>query len=333
MSPRIMLTSFGYHDSGGGTIVPRHVAQELARRGWHVTVFHAAVGRTEDAEPYAVRTWDDAGVRLIGVFNRPHGLFDLGNPRREIDDPPVTRAFAEALDEYRPEVVHFHNLHNLGAALIDESAARGIPSYFSTHNYWLACPRAYLYTDELELCHGPADGGAACAACVRSTDTAGHRERLTEIRSRFERGVSVCMAVSEAVKRTLVSAGYPEAMIDVVRQAMPAAEAVWERLGRERTPGRVGGPLHLGFFGSAYAHKGPQLLVEAAQSVAADVRVTIYGEVPPKFAERLQRMDARGVVDVRGAFGPDDLPALLAEVDAAVMPSIWWDCAPLMAAE
>ena len=53
MSPRIMLTSFGYHDSGGGTIVPRHVAQELARRGWDVTVFHAAVGRTEDDEPYA----------------------------------------------------------------------------------------------------------------------------------------------------------------------------------------------------------------------------------------------------------------------------------------
>ena len=154
-----MLTSFGYHDSGGGTIVPRRVAQELARRGWDVTVFHAAVGRTEDAEPYGVRTWDDDGVRLIGVFNRPHGLFDLGNPRREVDDPPITRAFAEALDEHRPDVVHFHNLHNLGAALIDESAARGIPSYFSTHNYWLACPRAYLYTEELELCHGPADGG------------------------------------------------------------------------------------------------------------------------------------------------------------------------------
>ena len=45
--PRILLTSFGYNDSGGGTIVPRHVSQELARRGYDVTVFHAAVGRLE----------------------------------------------------------------------------------------------------------------------------------------------------------------------------------------------------------------------------------------------------------------------------------------------
>jgi len=328
-----MLTSFGYHDSGGGTIVPRHVAQELARRGWDVTVFHAAVGRTEDAEPYAVRTWDDGDVRLIGVFNRPHGLFDLGNPRREIDDPPITRAFAEALDEYRPEVVHFHNLHNLGAALIDESAARGIPSYFSTHNYWLACPRAYLYTEELELCHGPADGGAACAACVRSADTAGHRERLTEIRSRFERGVSVCMAVSEAVKRTLVSAGYPEAMIDVVRQAMPQEQQIWEALGRDRAPGRVGERLTAGFFGSAYPHKGPSVLVEAAGLASADIAVRIHGEVPGSFAEHLQALDHRGRVEICGAFSHDRLPELLATVDVAVIPSLWWDCAPLMVAE
>ena len=30
---RIVLTSFGYNDSGGGTIVPAPVSQELARRG------------------------------------------------------------------------------------------------------------------------------------------------------------------------------------------------------------------------------------------------------------------------------------------------------------
>src|SRR5262245_38183668 len=42
-STRIMLTSYGYNDSGGGTIVPRALARELTVRGWDVTVFHAAV--------------------------------------------------------------------------------------------------------------------------------------------------------------------------------------------------------------------------------------------------------------------------------------------------
>jgi glycosyltransferase involved in cell wall biosynthesis len=330
---RILLTSFGYNDGGGGTIVPRLLSRELVRRSWDVTVFHAAVGRVEPGRPYQVREWHEDGVRLVGVHNRPHGLLDLGNPRREIDDPPITRAYAETLERVRPDVVHFHNLHNLGAALIDETAARGIPSYFSTHNYWLLCPRNYLFTETLDLCDGPSHGGGACASCVHSTDRTGYEERLSEIRSRFIRGVSVCLAVSEAMKRTLVRGGYPPEMIDVVRQAMPQDAAIWERVGRDRRPGRVGRRLVVGFFGSAYPHKGPGLLVEAAQHVDSDIAVRIHGEVPAPFADQLRAADRRGVVGITGRFAHEELPELLAAVDVAVIPSVWWDCAPLMVAE
>jgi glycosyltransferase involved in cell wall biosynthesis len=329
---RIVMTSFGYNDSGGGTIVARQVSQELARRGYDVTVFHAAVGQVEPAQPYQVREWWQDGVRLVGVFNRPHGLLDLGHPDREVDDPPITRAFAELLDRIRPDAVHFHNLHNLGAALIDEAAVRGIRSVFTTHNYWLACPRGYLFTDRLDLCEGPGDG-RKCAVCVGSADAEGYRRRLTEIRGRFARGVDVCLAVSEAMRSTLVNAGYPPEMIDVVPQAMPEDGDIWEALGRDRRPGRLGAELVVGFFGSALPQKGPSLLVQAAQHTAARIRVRIHGEVPEAFARRLAAQDRRGVVEICGAFAHDDLPRLLADVDVAVIPSAWWDCAPLMVSE
>ncbi len=329
---RIMLTSFGYNDSGGGTIVPRYLSRELVRRGWDVTVFHAAVGRIEGAPAYAVKRWYEDGVRLIGVYNRPHGLLDLGNAQREIDDPPITRAFAEALDRHRPEVVHVHNLHNLGAGLLDEIAARGIRAHFSTHNYWLICPRNYLYTEQLDLCHGPADRGAACATCVGSPDRRGYQERLSEVRTRFRRSIDTCLAVSEAMKRTLVSNGYPAEMIDVVSQAMPQEERIWQHLGAERQPGRAGTTLTVGFFGSAYPHKGPSLLIEAAQRCQAEVRVEIHGDAQPQFAAHLRAL-RRGVVTVMGAFDHESLSDRLAGVDVAVIPSLWWDCAPLMVAE
>ncbi len=166
---KLLITAFGWNDSGGGTTVPRLAAKELARRGWDVTVFHAAVKPTERPLPYEVLEWEEDHVRLIGVHNRPHGLFDLGHPQRELDDPPITDAFAAALERVEPDVVHFHNLHNLGAALIDQAAARGLPAYFTTHNYWLVCPRAYLLTGEGAICPGPGDG-ARCASCTGSHD-------------------------------------------------------------------------------------------------------------------------------------------------------------------
>jgi glycosyltransferase involved in cell wall biosynthesis len=329
---RLMMTAFGWNDSGGGTIVPRLAAKELARRGWEVTVFHAATGPTESGLPYEVVESEQDGVKLIAVHNRAHGIWDLRNPLRELDDPPITAAFAAALDRVRPDAVHFHNLHNLGAALMDQAAARGLPAFFSTHNYWLICPRAYLITGGGEICAGPGDG-SACASCVHSAETEAHRLRLDGIRARFERGVGACLTVSEAVRRTLLGAGYPAETLDVVRQGMPHDSEIWDRLGRERKPGRVGEQLTVAFLGSAYPHKGPQLLVEAAQHTEAQLRVQIHGEIPDAFAAQLLQLDQRGVVELCGPFQPSEIDRVLAGVDVAALPSIWWDCAPLAAAE
>ena len=89
----------------------------------------------------------------------------------------------------------------------------------------------------------------------------------------------------------------------------------------------------MGFFGSAYPHKGPSLLIEAAQRCDAEIRVEIHGDAQPQFAEHLRALDRRGVVTVLGAFDHDNLADRLAGVDVAVIPSLWWDCAPLMVAE
>lgn len=329
---RLLMTAFGFNDSGGGTTVPRLAAKELARRGWDVTVFHAAVKPTESKRPYEIREWVEDGVKLIGVHNRPHGLFDLGNPEREIDDPAISAAFAQTLDRIGPEVVHFHNLHNLGASLIDHVAARGLPAYFTTHNYWLICPRVYLLTDAGSICAGPGDG-SACAACVGSPDTGGHQQRLAEVRTRAERGLTAILAVSDAVRRTLLNAGYPSDLVDTVRQAMPHDSEIWERVGAQRRPGRVGERLTVAFLGSAYPHKGPQLLIEAAQRTQAQLNVKVLGEVPARFADQLRALDRRGVVELSGSFSPSEIPALLSGVDAVALPSLWWDCAPLAAAE
>ncbi len=330
---RLMMTSFGFNDAGGGTIVPRFAAKELANRGWDVTVFYAAVQPLPGRPPYALSEREEDGVRLIGVHNRPSGFLDLGHPEREVDDPQITASFAAALDRAKPDVIHFHNLHNLGAGLLDVAASRGIPSYFTTHNYWLVCSRLYLMKGDGSLCAGPGNRGADCASCVGSHDGFAYEDRLAQIRGRFSRAITACMAVSPAVRATLVNQGYPPDAIDVVRQGLPAAERVWERLGRDRAPGRQGGPLVIGFFGSAYWHKGPQLLVEAAQLTGADVKIQIHGEIPDRIAQQLRAMDRRGVVEMTGHFHAGDLPGLLAGVDAAAMPSMWWDCAPLMADE
>ncbi len=214
--------------------------------------------------------------------------------------------------------------------------ARGVPSYFTTHNYWLVCPRAYLLRGDNSLCGGPGDAGADCATCIGGDAAApeAYKHRLATIREAFSRGITACLAVSHGVRRTLIDQGYPAEALDVVRQSVPAEELAWERVGRDRAPGRVEDrALTVGFFGSVYAHKGAQLLVQAAQLVDAPLRVEIHGEVSDAMANRLRALDVRGVVEICGKFAAAELPDHLAGVDVAALPSLWWDCAPLVAGE
>jgi glycosyltransferase involved in cell wall biosynthesis len=332
---KLLMTAFGWNDSGGGTMLPRFAARELVRRGWDVTVFYAAVEPDPSGVPYALSEREDGGVRLVGVHNRPHGLLDHGRPDRELDDAPITAAFADVMDRFAPDVVHFHNLHNLGAALLDVAAVRGVPSYFTTHNYWLVCPRAYLLRGDNSLCGGPGDAGADCATCVGAeAQGPAYADRLATIRDAFSRSITTCLTVSHGVRRTLIDQGYPADALDVVRQSVPAEELAWERVGRDRAPGRVKDDvLTVGFFGSVYAHKGAQLLIQAAQLVDAPVRVEIHGEVSVPMQRQLRALDRRGVVEIVGKFTAHELPDRLAQVDVAALPSLWWDCAPLVAGE
>jgi hypothetical protein len=67
--------------------------------------------------------------------------------------------------------------------------------------------------------------------------------------------------------------------------------------------------------------------------VQAPIRVLIHGEVPDAFAPTLRALDAQGLCSLAGTFASEDLERVLAGVDVAVLPSMWWDCAPLAAAE
>ena len=165
---------------------------------------------------------------------------------------------------------------------------------FSTHNYWLDLPAQLpVPRPTLELCDGPGDGGRDCAACVGSRDADGYAGAATELRERFAlRRRPLPGGVRGRCARTLVDGRLdPAEMIDV----LPPGDARGRRRSGRRSaatagPGRRARPLVVGFVGSAYPHKGPQLLVEAAQR--ADwrrSRVRIHGEVSPTSPRRLAR--------------------------------------------
>ncbi|MBU6429139.1 MAG: glycosyltransferase, partial [Cyanobacteria bacterium REEB65] len=326
---RILMVMYDWAGPGGGTILPRSIAKELVRRGHEVLVFYAGTDPMPDHPPYHLHSHQDDGVRLRGIFNKPHQFTDRANPQRDVEDPPILAAFCQVLDEFRPDLVHVHNLHNLSAALLGEIGRRGLRGFFTPHNYWLICPNLYLLGNDLSLCSGPGDG-SRCATCLDHVDKQeAYVARRHQIRDLFAASGLTCLSVSQVVRDILVANGFPAERVAVLYQGHPPTDHLWQSIGSERAPVVPSGPIVFSFIGSALPQKGVHILIHAAQQLKGKFEVRIYGDHHPDSAKTYRQIDPKRVVRLLGPYAYDALPDILRQTHVAIIPSVWFDNAPL----
>ncbi len=117
--------------------------------------------------------------------------------------PSVRRLFARVLDEFKPDIVHFHNIyHQLTPSILWEVKSRGIPAAMTLHDYKVVCPNYLLY-DGSAFCYDCAGGrfyNAVRKRCVRNSRVASavcavelYFHRLVRI---YERAVDVFICPS-----------------------------------------------------------------------------------------------------------------------------------------
>lgn len=332
----VLFTMVGWADEGGGTILPRQIAKALVRRGHRVTVLYAPVEQKPDAPSYHLEASVDEGVRLIGLYNRPSRFNDPLRPDREIEDPVVEQIVAELVAQLKPDVAHLHSLLGFSMALPRALDDAGVPTVFTSHNYWPICPRMYLFRDDLSLCDGPDEDGGNCAPCLGALGQAPlYADRLAAGRTMLGTHVDRHLAVSHRVAELYARAGHDPARIHVLHQQPEPVDSLWAEAGAVREPvATLERPLRVGFIGSLYPHKGVHVLVQALQAFApGEIEGHLYGGGGEGYVQSLRDLDAKGLVRFRGGYDPMELPRLLCDVDVVSVPSIWEDCAPLVVAE
>lgn len=90
-------------------------------------------------------------------------------------------AYERLLDEARPDVIHVHSFQGVHREFFEAVRARGIPSVFTTHDYFPFCPRCTLVTSEGLPCQeGPSP--ERCAACNAGVGMTLRRSRAMQSR-------------------------------------------------------------------------------------------------------------------------------------------------------
>jgi len=233
------------------------------------------------------------------------------------------------LDDFRPDVVHLHNIyHQLSPSILRPLARRGVPAVMTLHDYKLACP-TYRFLDH----------GKICEACL------GGRFHHAVLR-RCNRGSLASSAVSalELSLHTVTGAYRPVQLFicpsRFIAGRMSAAGVFVERL--RHLPHfidcggisvRAGAGAGVAYAGRLAQEKGVDVLIEAV-ALLEGVTLEVAGDGPEREAlESLARRLAPERVRFHGALSKKATHDLLRGAALVAVPSRWYENQPMIVLE
>lgn len=335
MKERILVVAHNHPDlHPGGTEIFAHDLFRAYQRAGHEALFLGATNRLHrDEKP---------GTSFQGIGNgRDEILLWAGHFDRffmsQVDLYGVIPDLEELLTEFRPDVVHIHHLLLIGAEF-PALVRRVLPDariVMTLHDYYLICAHDGLMmrTTGRERCHGASPD--RCHGCFPevAADQFLLRERyLKTLLATVDRFVSP----STFLKDRFIAWGLDADRIDVVANGQPGegGSVAWRR-----EPGEHRNVF--GYFGNLNPWKGGTVLLDAAERLidgGVDFELRVHGGTPfqaDAFKTQLDERFARTASHVvrRGPYRREDVPQLMAAVDWVVVPSIWWENAPLVIQE
>lgn len=287
-----------------------NLATQLGRMGHDCIVVTSADHSSGSAIPYACsRVW----VRPLKLAS-----VDVTRPWRQ--DVEAELRIGEILDEERVEVVHV--MHPLRIPhVFGEAERRRLPVVAHLADFFYICARINMLRVDGSLCTGAQDG----EACVSVCNVASGVERLAWARSLLARAAAVVSPCRFTID---------------VHRSQGFSTAHWYHvpwgvdygIHPERLPMPGGEVLRIGFIGTLLAHKGARTLVEAVRRLdARNVELRLYGgsfheEEYERELRRLSAGDER--IRFEGSYTHDELPAILAPLQAVAIPSLWHENLP-----
>lgn len=363
MKIALALHQYPPYGNGGTEQLAGWTRDVLARSG-HTVKIVAAIPRRK-AMRRDSRSNPDAAVSFLDA---PAPRTASAGIRSEYRDASMGAAFGDFLDSFRPDIVHFFHLAGLTAAALDACDDRDVPAIVTFTDFWAECPTVQLLLPDGSLCPGPAATRLNCVRhllrlrhpslrglehaelldpCLKAGFAlASHVPALAEslaapyevllgrtpaIRQALGRATAL-IAPTEHLRERLIGLGLSPHKLRVVRYGIPKPTPA---AAAERAVSRsTNSVLRLAFVGTLAYHKGAHLLAEALQHVPrAPLHVQIYGDGDEGDYRdallRASREDAR--IELRGSIPAERLPALLSDIDVLVVPSLWFENAPLIA--
>ena len=330
---RVLFLCHSHPDlqAGGTEIFSRALFREL--RASHGTTGAYLAGSSAGQRPGAPGTaFQVTGTEAdeILVWTAGFDPFHLS----QTDLHGVVPELVGFLRQMQPDVVHVHHLLQLGIEVLP-LIRRLLPVaqiVMTLHDFYAICANdGQMCTPEGLLCHTASVD--ACRRCFGDRSATDFRLRDLGVRGAMQ-AVDRLVAPSAFLRDRFIAWGIEPARITVVRNGQPAMPRIPARRAPDERRDRFG------FFGHINAFKGATVALEASARLSnggVSHTLTVHGGTAFQTERTVSSFQAAlaSAPDARhaGPYRREDLARLMAAVDWVVVPSIWWENAPLVIQE
>lgn len=324
MAKRVLLVNKFYYPRGGDCIVVLNTEALLRENGVEAQVF-----AMEYPQNLPARFDKDFASRV--TFGG-----DLGSQwramKRALGWGDVRARFEAVLDEFKPDVVHLHNIHSYLSPVVGELAhQRGIRVVWTLHDYKLLCPRYDCLRDgrPCERCFTGGKHNALLHKCMKGSLPASGvawLEALKWNRDKLEKNTDVFVCPSEFMARKMRSGGFSPDKIQVLNNFLDPV-----KLQQSKQPvGRADREDYYCFVGRLSREKGIEDLLAVASRLPFKLKVAGSGPMEPEM--RIKYADC-GNIEFVGMLDAPQVAQLLSRARLSVTPSQCYDNNPLSVVE
>jgi glycosyltransferase involved in cell wall biosynthesis len=235
---------------------------------------------------------------------------------------------AGLLGRVRPDICHAHNIyHHISPSILGLLQRRGIPTVLTLHDLKIACPQYQMLALDgiCERCRGGRVHNVLMHRCIKGSTGLSAivmaEALLHQLLGSYRRCVSLFAVPSRFYIDKFIEWGMPAAKFRHIPNFVDA-----RRFRPQFAPGRA-----FVYFGRVSREKGVATLIRCA--VAARCRLQVLGTGPALEEMRMLARELRADVTFSGHLEGDALHEVIRGARAVVLPSEWYENAPVSVLE
>jgi len=353
---KILTICHGHPDlnPGGGEIASYNLHSKLRETEGYDSMFFARHDKPDLV--HGGTSFSGTGKSNEIIFYVPMGdWFKFSQP----DHPKIWRDFRECLENYKPDLVHFHHYVHLGLEMIREvkNYNPNLPVVLTLHEYFGICHNhgQMVKTSSGRVCH--ASSPSACSSCFPQYSSQDFFLRKQFIQSFFSL-VDRFISPSEFLKNRYIQWGLKDEDVVVIENidqsdSITDDQSQFSDNDNSSTTSKPDSVLVnkseqknkvvFSYFGQINSFKGIDILTDAIallpKSVKSKVIVNINGSGLENNSEEFRNYigsavsKSNGVIRLCGRYERSELRELMGSTDWVIVPSKWWENSPMVILE